>query len=99
MSSVIAERDWRAIRGAKATIRAQDQNLFTSECGRFPPHPGVLCEPKQVSRRLIEEHFLCKGERTFGPARVRVRLENRVVTGIDYVVEVEDRITSCWNAG
>ncbi len=58
------QRDRRAVFGAHAPLRAQDQELRAGHFGRRPAHAGILRQAEQVAAGQIAKHFVGQRERT-----------------------------------
>ncbi len=70
MACVIAQGDGRAVLGADAALRAQDEEFGPAQEARVPAHARVLAEAKEVAAGRVQEHFLVEGQAALRPGRV-----------------------------
>ena len=61
MARVVAQRHGPAIGLTQAALRAQDQELFSVQACRIPPHAHVLAKAKDISAGMLEEKLLREG--------------------------------------
>ncbi len=76
---VIAEGDRRAVGGAHAAVRRQDQKLGRAERRWVPAHAGVLAPAEQIARGPGQEHLGGEGQRPGRPLGLAGDVENRGV--------------------
>ena len=74
---VIAQRDRRAVLGAEAALRAEDQVRVARHLRRRPAHPGVLAQAEEVARGPLLQHGVRQRQRAGGAVRPRADCEDR----------------------
>src|SRR5262249_47748403 len=87
VTRVIAERDGRAIGGADAAVRAEDEDLGAGHGGRGPAHAGILRQAEEIAGRPREQHLRGDGKRAAGPGGFRCDVEERGVGGVQNLGE------------
>ena len=75
VAGVVAERDGRAVVGANAAERREEQELVASDLRRLPAHAGVLREAEHVAGRALLQERVRQRQSPFGPCRGRLDLE------------------------
>ena len=68
MSGVKTQRDGPAVFSAQTAVRAENQKFRIEQPRRLPAHPRILTKPKEISRRLFQQHLRRQRKRT-GRAR------------------------------
>ena len=66
VTGVVAKGDWLAIVVAEPAESREDKVFILRDRARFPAHPDVLREAKQVTTRPVEEHILREGKGSRG---------------------------------
>ena len=79
VTGVVAEGDRFAIVVAEPAESREDKVFILRDRARFPAHPDVLCEAKQVTAGPVEQHVLGEGESACGAIGGCRDIEERVV--------------------
>jgi hypothetical protein len=79
VAGVVAEGDRLAIVVAEPAESREDKVFILVYRTRFPAHPYILREAKQVTARPVEQHVLREGESACGAIRRGRDIEERVV--------------------
>ena len=86
VTSVVAERDRRAVLGANAALRAQNQVLVAAQRGGVPSHSGVLRPTENVAAGQRAEHRRSQGKLPGRPFARRLNIEDSRIFGREQTV-------------